>query len=340
MILSAILSLALACAQPPAPVELTVSVCGDIMMGTTYPTVRLPENDGANLFDAPREVLKGADLTLGNLEGTLCDGGKSTKGDGKNSYSFRTPVSYAKNLKEAGFDYLSMANNHSNDFGETGLNSTERALDGQGIGYSGVEGRREWYVLERKGIRIGICAFGHNSYTIKHTSLPRVKEILDTLGKISDVVVVSFHGGAEGADKEHLPRGSEIFLGEDRGDLRNLAHFCVDNGADLVYGHGPHVCRGMEVYKSRFIVYSLGNFCTPYGMSLTGVKAYAPVITVRIRDNGAFVEGKIHPFIQQSGKGPLADSSGEVIRRLKYLSESDLPESSAKIDLEGNIRRK
>ena len=94
---------------------LTVAMVGDVMMGTTYPSRMLPENDGKDLFKDAKDILKNADLTVGNLEGTLCDGGQSTKGSGPNSYSFRTPTSFAPRLKEVGFDYMSMANNHAND---------------------------------------------------------------------------------------------------------------------------------------------------------------------------------------------------------------------------------
>ena len=335
VILSAFLAL-----QAEAPDTLTVAVSGDIMMGTTYPTVRLPESDGKYIFKDVAPVLKSADITLGNLEGTLCDGGSSTKAPGKYSYSFRTPTSYAPLLTEAGYDFLSMANNHSNDFGKTGMDSTEKALDGEGIAYSGVTGRREWAVVERSGVRFGIAAFGHNSYTLKHTNPATVKSIIDTLVKVSDIVIISFHGGAEGSDRGHLPYGTETYLGENRGDLRTFAHQCIDLGADVVYGHGPHVTRCVEVYKGRLIAYSLGNFCTPYGVNISGVNGYAPVVTARILKDGSFVDGKIHGFIQQYGKGPRTDAEGKVARHIKALTDADVPASEAKVDEKGNIIKK
>ena len=94
---------------------LTIAMVGDIMMGTTFPTTQLPANGGADLFKDAAPILQQADLAVGNLEGTLCDGGHSTKGTGPNTYAFRTPTSYAPWLKEAGFDFLSMANNHGAD---------------------------------------------------------------------------------------------------------------------------------------------------------------------------------------------------------------------------------
>ena len=233
-----------------------------------------------------------------------------------------------------------MANNHANDFGQEGILSTERMLQQEGIKFAGIEGRTETAVIERKGVRIGICAFGHNSYTLTHTDLNTVSRILADLKQRSDIIVVSFHGGAEGRTKSHLPYGTETFLGENRGSLRELAHYCIEHGADLVYGHGPHVVRAIEVYNGRFIVYSLGNFCTPYGMSLTGISSYAPVIEVKMALDGRFLNGKIHSFLQQKGIGPRHDKSGSVAHEMKQLSESDVPQSEARIDDKGHITLK
>ncbi|MBQ9356722.1 MAG: CapA family protein [Prevotella sp.] len=318
---------------------LTIAMVGDIMMGTTYPTQMIPQNEGRDLFRDAAPILRRADLAVGNLEGTLCDGGRSTKGSGPNSYSFRTPTSFAPRLKEAGFDYLSMANNHANDFGQEGIESTEQCLREQGILFSGIAGRVESAVIERYGKKIGICAFGHNSYTLKHTDLEgTVGRIVDDLVSRCDLVIVSFHGGAEGRTQSHLPQGSETFLGENRGSLRQLAHFCIDHGADVVYGHGPHVVRATEVYKGRFIAYSLGNFCTAYNVSLTGISGYAPLVEIKInRATGQFLGGQIHPMIQTRGVGPRHDNTGAVIRQMRQLSLDDVPQSQAVIGTDGKI---
>jgi len=317
---------------------LTIAMTGDIMMGTTFPSLMLPANQGRDLFRDAKDILLRADLALGNLEGTLCDGGRSTKGNGPNSYSFRTPTSYAHLLKEAGFDYLSMANNHANDFGQEGIESTERCLDSMGILYSGIAGRVESAVIKRQGLRIGLCAFGHNSYTLKHTDLETVGRIVDKLAKETDLVIVSFHGGAEGRTKNHLPQSSESFLGENRGAVRQLAHFCIDHGADVVYGHGPHVTRAIEVYKGRFVAYSLGNFCTPYNVSLTGISGYAPLVEIKIDHQGRFLSGQIHSMLQQRGVGPRLDTTNSAAQEMKSLSEADVPKSEASISRTGAIR--
>ena len=319
---------------------LTIAMVGDVMMGTTFPSTMLPANQGRDLFRDAKDILRRADLAVGNLEGTLCDGGRSTKGNGPNSYSFRTPTSYAHLLREVGFDYLSMANNHANDFGMEGIQSTEHCLDSMGILYSGIAGRVESVVIERQGLRIGICAFGHNSYTLKHTDLETVGRIVDQLVKETDLVIVSFHGGAEGRTRNHLPQGSETFLGENRGSVRQLARFCIDHGADVVYGHGPHVTRAIEVYKDRFIAYSLGNFCTPYNVNLTGISGYAPLVEIKIDHQGQFLSGQIYSMLQQRGVGPRKDRANSAALEMKSLSEADVPNSQARIDRTGVIRLK
>lgn len=315
----------------------TIAMTGDIMMGTTFPEVALPLDSGRYLFKDTKHILRKADLAVGNLEGTLCDEGETEKKLSKISYAFRTPTGFAPLLKDAGYDFLSMANNHAFDFGIEGVLSTEQALREQGIEYSGLAGRKEMAVVERDGVRYGLCAFGHNGYTMKHDDKELVKRVIDSLHMVSDIIIVSFHGGAEGKAYSHLPYGKEEFLKEDRGSLREFAHFCIDNGADVVYGHGPHVVRCMEVYKGRFIAYSLGNFCTPYGISLTGISGYAPVVTVRVGRDGKFIDGHVYSFIQRRGAGPRKDSTNVVVQQIKMLTNADIKDNCIKIYNDGRF---
>ena len=324
----ALLTLALALAAVAAPAQeadslLTVAMCGDIMMGTTYPTVRLPQNDGADIFTDVKDLFVNADLAAGNLEGVICEGGTCTKNTGKaNNYAFRMPESYLHLLTDTGFDYLNLANNHTNDFGAYGLTRTRQLLEEEGIAYSGLPDC-ETTVVERNGVRYGICSFGHNSYTLKHTDTASVTRIVTALRPQCDILIVSFHGGAEGSKQSHLPDGPEFYLGENRGSLRAFAHHCVDLGADIVFGHGPHVTRAVECYKDRIIAYSLGNFCTTFGVNLAGVNGYAPVLVVRIDRDGRFVDGRIHSFIQTQGTGPKLDAADVVAQHMRTLSLTD-----------------
>ena len=312
-------------AQPqPAPDSLlTIAMCGDIMMGTTYPTVRLPQNDGADIFADVKQLFLDADLAAGNLEGVICEGGICTKNtSAANNYAFRMPESYVHLLKDAGFDYLNLANNHTNDFGTYGLERTRTLLEREGIRYSGLPDC-ESTVVEKDGVRYGICSFGHNSYTLKHTDTASVTRIVTELRPQCDILIVTFHGGAEGSKFSHLPNGPETYLGENRGNLRAFAHHCIDLGADIVFGHGPHVTRALECYNGHLIAYSLGNFCTTFGVNLSGVNGYAPVLVARITRDGQFVEGRIHSFIQTQGTGPKLDASDKVAQHMRSLSEAD-----------------
>lgn len=324
-------------AMKGGPELLTIATVGDIMTGTTYPTVRLPENGGKDLFRDVKEILCGADVAAGNLEGAICEGGTCTKrlASGR-SYAFRMPPDHAELLSDAGLDFLSLANNHSNDFGSYGSTSSMQLLDKEGIGYAGLPGH-ETAVKEIGGVRYGFCAFGHNSHTIKHQDTSAVRRIVSSLADSCDIVIVSFHGGAEGADKAHLPYGTETYLGEDRGDLRSFARLCIDCGADVVFGHGPHVTRAVEVYRGRFVAYSLGNFCTPFGINLNGINGHAPVVEIAIAKDGRFVRGKIYSFIQQYGIGPRKDSLNIVARHIRSLSEEDVPDSPLVISDDGDM---
>ena len=322
----------------PADSTYTIAMAGDIMMGTTYPDSVLPADEGRLLFADAAQVLRRADIAAGNLEGTLCDTTCHTKKTlHEYNYAFRTPVEYAARLGEAGFDFLCMANNHSFDFGMRGIVSTERALDRLGISYSGVSGRAELAVVRRGGMRYGVCAFGHNAHTLRHQDLPKVRQVLDSLRSSADIVVVSFHGGGEGASFSRLPEGKEMFLGEDRGDLRGFARFCIDNGADIVFGHGPHVVRCVELYKDRFIAYSLGNFCTPYAISIVGLSGFAPVIEVKTDKSGKFLAGRIHSFIQRKGLGPRRDTCNAVVRQIRKLTDADVRGGGLRISDDGLI---
>lgn len=329
--------------QEEKPLEdsiITIAMVGDMMLGTTYPKPQLPKNDGKELFDDVRQLLLDADVAVGNCEGAICEGGKCTKGKGKYSYAFRMPPSYAMLFKEAGFDFLSLANNHSNDFGSEGIRQTMAMLDSVHIRYAGVKDMCRTAIMKRGGVKYGFCAFGHNSFTYRHQDDMLVKEILGELRDSCDILIVSFHGGAEGKDKSHLPEGAESYIGEHRGNLRHFAHLCIDEGADIVYGHGPHVCRAIELYNGHLIAYSLGNFCTSGGINVTGISGYAPVLVARINRNGRLVDGRIHSFIQSYGIGPKLDAEDKVAKHIRSLTQSDIKDAHLEIEDDGSFAPK
>ena len=252
-------------ATPKNTEPITVAAVGDIMMASTFPDEsRMPPNDGADLFKDVTPILSSADIAFGNLEGPIVDGGTSVKcrPGSTRCFAFRTPTRYGKYFKAAGFDIMSLANNHAGDFGEAGRISTQRVLDEQGIKYAGsLQPLATIAYLEVRGKQVALVAFGHNNGMPSINDLFGARQLVQEADKKADIVIVSFHGGAEGTDKQNVPNRSEIFLGENRGNLPAFAHAVIDAGADLVLGHGPHVMRGIEIYKDRLDRLFAWQFC-------------------------------------------------------------------------------
>ena len=321
---------------------LTLAFTGDIMMGTTYPEDYLPEDDGKDLFKDVDSILRRVDLAAGNLEGTLFDGEGTVKkcDDPSLCFAFRMPTRYASYLSDAGYDFLGIANNHINDFGSEALRSTMQTLSDRDIAYAGLRDICPTAIVERDGMKIGFAAFGHSTGTLSIMDFDEVEKTVGALRRECDYVVVSFHGGGEGKTFQHVPHGPEEAFGEERGDVEKFAHAAVDAGADIVYGHGPHVNRALELYDGHLILYSLGNFCTPVRMGLAGVSGYAPVAEITLNTDGTFQSGKIHSFIQQKGKGPRRDTGNTVAKNIRTLTLSDFPNTKLEIDSDGEISKK
>lgn len=318
----------------------TVSVIGvgDIMMGTNYPENRLPPDDGRFLLKGVEAVLRDADVTFGNLEGVLLDeGGKpKTCKDPKVCYAFRSPVRYVENLVSTGFDMVSLANNHAGDMGDAGRHSSMKTLTDAGILHAG-QLNQKTTVFEKDGVRYGLVAFAPNSNCVPLNDLDGAKKLVVQLDSLVDIIIVSFHGGAEGAQYQNVPRKEELYYGENRGDVYKFSHALIDAGADIIFGHGPHVTRAVEVYNNRFIAYSLGNFCTYRGISISGVNGLAPIIKVFTDTDGRFLKAQITPTIQSYENGVQIDPQKQVIKIIQELSKKDFPESSAHIDDNGLI---
>jgi hypothetical protein len=319
----------------------TVSVIGvgDIMMGTNYPDdAKLPPDNGSFLMKDVQDALSSADLTFGNLEGVLLNSGGTPKSckDPKVCYVFRSPVSYVDNLLTSGFDVISLANNHAGDFGEAGRTSSMKTLDSVGIYHAG-QVVQPFITFMKDSIRYGFTALAPNSGCVQLNDLDNAKKIVQHLDSISDIVIVSFHGGAEGAQYQHVPRTIEVFYGENRGDVYKLSRELIDVGADIIFGHGPHVTRAVDVYKNRFIAYSLGNFCTYRGISVNGVNGLAPIVKLFVSRTGEFYYGEIIPTYQTYETGVRVDSQKRVVTLIRDLTKKDFPESMIQIDDNGLI---
>lgn len=328
------------------PPTVTIAFTGDIMMGTTFPDsvhgTGLPANDGRNIFDDVRDIISGADFAGGNLEGSFLEGpGKRRRMTNPKTYFiFRMPPKYVNNLLDAGYDFVGIANNHINDFGEPGRQSTMKTLRDAGLAHAGLKGHCETAYVERNGVVFGVAQVGHGDNNVDVNDLDEVRRVVRNLRDSADIVILSAHAGAEGSAHTHVPGKLEYYVGEKRGNIKEVAHAAIDEGADVVFAHGPHVVRGAELYKDHVIFYSLGNFCTPYRMGIAGLTGQAPVALVEVDMDGRFVGGKIHSFIQQRGLGPRKDKTNAAARQIKRLSLQDFPDSPLVIDDDGTLSKK
>ena len=230
-----------------SPVSLTLSVVGDCTLGTDetfdYDTSLnvYYENYGADYFlQNVKDIFSADDLTIANFEGTLTD---SDEREDK-TFAFKAPASYASILTGGSVEAVNTANNHSHDYGDQSFNDTLAALDDAGIVHFGYD---ETAVMDVKGIKVGLVGI----YEL-YDHLEREQQLKDNIAKVkadgAQLIVVIFHWGNE---TETVPDSNQTTLGR----------IAIDEGADLVCGHHPHVLQGIETYKGRNIVYSLGNFC-------------------------------------------------------------------------------
>ena len=324
----------------PSAKTLSFAAAGDTMMGTALrrgPSGLAPD-DGAQIFEGVAPWLREADVAFVNLEGPLADGLPQTKCSpgSKSCYAFSTPTRYAQALVDAGVDWASLANNHSMDLGPAGMTSSMATLDALGIAHAGQTG--DVAIIERDGIRIGLIAAHSGSCCLNVNRPEEIAAAVADLDTRVDIVVLSFHGGAEGAAHRHVPGKLEIGYGERRGDVKAVARAAVDAGADLVLGHGPHVLRGMEVYKGRLVAYSLGNFVgyKQFGTQ-GGYGGTSVVLSAVLADNGVLVSAQLHPVALDSDGQPRPDPSGAAWAQIAELSAADFPQTGVKVGPQGEL---
>ncbi|HZI24148.1 MAG TPA: CapA family protein, partial [Chryseolinea sp.] len=231
---------------------------------------------------------------------------------------------------------VSLANNHAGDMGDPGRKSSIKTLEDANIMHAG-QVTQPIVIFEKDSVRYGLAAFAPNSNCVDINDLEGAIKIVQQLDSMCDVIIVSFHGGAEGAKFESVPRSNEIYYGENRGDVYKFSHALIDAGADIIFGHGPHVTRAIEVYNERFIAYSLGNFCTYRGISVNGVNGIAPIVKVFTDKKGKFLYGNIIPTYQTYEAGVRIDPQNQVIKKIQDLTKKDFPESQIRIDENGLI---
>jgi hypothetical protein len=346
---------------PPARVYAPVRLAfvGDINLGTATLPDGVPPDSGRGLLDRARPSLSG-DLVVGNFEGVLADSGTSTKclvrnvrlktkrsrklvADSlvtrPNCYAFRTPTLLAPRLIEAGFTHMNLANNHANDLGGAGRVSTERILDSLGIRLYGPLGKISVDTIRRGDslTTVGLIGFTTYPYAYDLLDIGRSAAVVDSVRPLVDLLLVTFHGGAEGVKALRTGQAAESLGAEPRGDLRRWARAVIDAGADAVIGHGPHVLRGIEFYRGRLIAYSLGNFLTYRGFNLAGPLGVTGVLQLEFTGDRALRRARLVPMVQVPRRGPIPDPDGTALQLVRRLSAEDFGASAALISDNGEI---
>ena len=300
---------------------ITLEWVGDIALSTQR---GLPPGGLDTALAPVRWVLRGAQVTMGNLEGTLSVGGSSKCGGigGGTCFAFQAPPSTAGQLRAVGFDVVNLANNHSLDYGYSGRAQTISALNRAGIAYTGLPGE----IIYRRvaGVRVAFLGFAPYPVDADLLAIPAAQSLVRQARKHASLVVVVIHAGAQGAGALHTPYGSEYYLGEDRSNPRAFAHAVIDAGASIVLGSGPHVIRGVEHYRGRLIAYSLGNFVGYHTLSDSGVLAESAILRVTLGNDGRVLAGR-WISIHLDGGVPRPEPSNASAQLVTSLSNLDFP---------------
>jgi hypothetical protein len=302
---------------------------------------------------------------VGNFEGVLADTGTSVKclvrltpkeqrrkerlrkqkadtlppATRPNCYAFRTPTMLAPRLVEAGFTHMNLANNHANDLGPAGRQSTEQVLQGLGVRLYGPVGRITVDTIRRGDslTTVGLVGFTTYPYAYNLLDIERSAAVVDSVRPLVDLLLVTFHGGAEGVRALRTSEVAESLGREPRGDLRRWARAVIDAGADAVIGHGPHVLRGMEFYRQRLIAYSLGNFATYRGFNLAGPLGITGVLQLEFSGDRTLRAARLVPMKQLPREGPTPDPESAALHLVRRLSAQDFGATGAVISESGEI---
>jgi len=317
-------------APAPAP-SVSLSAVGDMELGDTP---RLPPS-ATTYFDSVRDALA-APIVFGNLEGTITDATTSKcAATSTNCYAFKVPPSYAQIYRDAGFTVLNSANNHSDDFGATGVADTSAALRGAGIVQAGLPGQIG--VVREGSLKVAFVDFAPYALTNNLLNAVSATALIEQARRVANVVVVYMHAGAEGNAAVHVTRHEEYYVGEDRGNPYAFAHLAINDGADLVIASGPHVLRGLEWYRGHLIDYSLGDFVNYYDFSSAGLSGLSAVLHVTLNATGGFVSAHFTSLVLAASGAASVDHTQAAAREVNALSQEDFASSAALIAPDGSI---
>lgn len=313
---------------------MTLEWVGDMAMSSER---GLPPGGLGHALAPVASALRAADVTLGNLEGTLSTGGasKCASQSAAECFAFQAPPSYAGALHAAGLDLVNQANNHSMDFGVSGRAQTVAALNRAGVAHTGFPG--EITYLRRNGITMAFLGFAPYAFDADLLDVRAAQVLVRRARRHAAIVVVIVHAGAEGADQLHTPYGTQYYLGENRGDVRAFAHAAIGAGASIVLGSGPHVIRGIERYRGRLVAYSLGNFVGYRTLSTEGVLGDSAILRATLTRGGRVLAARWIP-ISLPGGLPRLDRTGASTRLVRSLSAQDFPHDHWNIRPDGVFR--
>jgi hypothetical protein len=313
---------------------------GDINLGTRTLPDGIPADSGRSLFRAIDTLLRG-DLVVGNFEGVLSDSGESAKCAPKSTrcYAFATPTYLAATLKEAGFTHLNLANNHANDYGIEARRHTEETARALGMTPYGPLDMVAItpVVKDGKYMLVGLVGFTTYPHSYNLLNIPASDSIVRAVRPLVDVLVVTFHGGLEGAKAIRVPQGPELLGKEPRGNLRKWTRAMIDAGADAVVGHGPHVLRGTEFHSGRPIFYSLGNFVTYRGFNIDGPLGLTTILQLDLDAQGGYQGARMPSLRQLPQQGAVPDSTGAAVRLMQQVTKLDFPSTGARFAADGTI---
>ena len=293
---------------------------GDVTLGSYR---GLPPHRGRTQLGRVARVLRASDLAVVNLEGTFGPAATSKCAIGASPacFPFQAPAKNAHTLRWAGVDLVNTANNHAYDYGPEGWVATRAALIRAGVEATGAVS--EVHVVERNGTRIAFAGFSTYPWSASMSDLAEVKALVAEAARQAEIVVVLMHAGAEGADRTHVPVGREEAYGEDRGDSRAFARTAIDSGADLVLGSGPHVLRGMQVYRRRLIAYSLGNLAGWHNFGIHGALALSGLLKVDLAPDGRVTRARLVSLRLRGAGVPHVDHRRSAERLVRRLSRAD-----------------
>lgn len=293
---------------------------GDIVLGNSFVVEHIPKDWEERYFSGVRSILKRADVAIGNFEGTLTEHEKTSKNPASGrQYAFRSPPQYADLMYQEGFRVLNVANNHANDFSETGFKDTGNNLKQAGIAVAGL--RDEAATLSVRGLNIAVLGFTYSSRFNTVFDLAQGAELVRQSKAKGEYVIVTFHAGAEGSPAIWHEDADELFMGENRGNTVAFSRAMIDAGADLVVGHGPHVLRAAECYQGKPIFYSLGNFVGVGGLSAKNFAAVSALLEVSVAQDGNIQNLNLVPLRFNEQKLPQVDPREYGTRLVNHLGK-------------------